>query len=113
MKRFMNKKLLVVGVAVAVLLGVGGVAFAYFTSTGTGTGSVAIGDASPLTVSVGAPLGGPLFPTAIGDPECRGRHVPYTVTNPGGGNVNFNTVTIDVPPNGLHRSCWGSSLYGQ
>jgi hypothetical protein len=34
MKRFMSKKLLVVGVAVAVVLGVGGAAFAYFSSSG-------------------------------------------------------------------------------
>ena len=43
MKRFMNKKMLVVGVAVALVLGIGGVAFAYFTSNGTGTGSADVG----------------------------------------------------------------------
>ncbi len=50
MKRFMSKKLLVVGVAVAVALGVGGAAFAYFTSSGGGTGSAAVGTASNLSI---------------------------------------------------------------
>ncbi len=31
MKRFMNKKVAVVGIAVALVLGIGGAAFAYFT----------------------------------------------------------------------------------
>ena len=51
MKRFMSKKLLVVGVAVAVLLGVGGAAFAYFTTTGGGTGSAAVGTNAPLVIN--------------------------------------------------------------
>jgi hypothetical protein len=56
MKRFMNKKLLVVGVAVAVLLGVGGAAFAYFTSTGSGTGSAAVGTSTNLVIHQLGPI---------------------------------------------------------
>jgi len=63
MKRFMTKKVLVVGVVVAVLLGVGGAAFAYFTSTGTGTGSAPVGTASPVLIDQ---LGGtPMYNSTI------------------------------------------------
>src|ERR1039458_4950048 len=51
MKRFMSKKVLVVGVAVAVLLGVGGAAFAYFTTTGTGNGTAGVANAKAVTIS--------------------------------------------------------------
>jgi len=51
MKRFVNKKLLVVGVAVAVAIGVGGGAFAYWTSNGTGSGAVALGTANAVQIT--------------------------------------------------------------
>ncbi len=51
MKRFMSKKLLVVGVAVALVIGVGGAAFAYFTTTGGGTGSAAVSTNAPLVIN--------------------------------------------------------------
>ena len=98
MKRFMTKKVLVVGVAVAVALGVGGAAFAYFTTTGSGTGNAAIGDASPLTVTLGPITGGALFPTIVTDGNAIVDTVPYTVTNPGEGNVNLGTVVMEVTP---------------
>jgi hypothetical protein len=47
----MNKKMLVVGVAVAVLLGVGGAAFAYFTTTGSGAGTAGVATAQKVTIS--------------------------------------------------------------
>jgi hypothetical protein len=97
-KRFMNKKMLVVGVAVAVALGVGGAAFAYFTTTGSGTGNAAIGDSSPLTVSLGTITGGPLFPTIVADGNAVVDTVPYTVVNPADGNVNLTTVVMEVTP---------------
>ena len=63
MKRFMNKKLLVVGVAVALVLGVGGAAFAYFSSTGSGTGSAGVGTGSNLIITqIGAPVYNSLSP---------------------------------------------------
>jgi hypothetical protein len=98
MKRFMSKKLLVVGVAVALVIGIGGAAFAYFTTTGSGTGSAAIGDSSPLTVSLGTITGGPLFPTIVADGNAVVDTVPYTVVNPGEGNVNLTTVVMEVTP---------------
>ena len=51
MKRFINKKTLVIGMAVALVLGIGGVAFAYFTSNGTGTGSAEVGSPSNVLIS--------------------------------------------------------------
>ena len=98
MKRFMSKKLLVVGVAVALVIGIGGAAFAYFTTTGSGTGSAAIGDSSPLTVSLGTITGGPLFPTIVADGNAVVDTVLYTVTNPGEGDVNLSTVVMEVTP---------------
>jgi tetrahydromethanopterin S-methyltransferase subunit D len=54
MKRFMSKKVAVVGLAVALVIGIGGAAFAYFTSTGTGTGSAVVGTSSNLTLIIHA-----------------------------------------------------------
>jgi hypothetical protein len=50
MKRFMNKKVAVVGLVVALIIGVGGAAFAYFSSTGGGTGSAGVGTSSNLVI---------------------------------------------------------------
>ncbi|MGO9582703.1 MAG: hypothetical protein ACLP36_07840 [Acidimicrobiales bacterium] len=102
MKRFRSisrtKKIVTVGVAAALVLGIGGAAFAYFTTTGSGTGSAPIGDASPLTVTVGTPTGGALFPTSFTDGNRVVDTVTYTVTNPGDGNVNLSTVVMEVTP---------------
>lgn len=51
MKRFMNKKVAVVGVAVALAIAAGGAAFAYFTTTGSGTGSAAVATNAPLVIN--------------------------------------------------------------
>jgi hypothetical protein len=66
MKRFMNKKLLVVGVAVALVLGIGGGAFAYFTSQGAGTGSAQVGTTSPFLINQ---LGTTVYNSTIGLPD--------------------------------------------
>jgi hypothetical protein len=50
MKRFINKKVAVVGLTVALVMGVGGAAFAYFSSTGGGTGSAGVGTSSNLVI---------------------------------------------------------------
>src|ERR1035441_3436611 len=98
MKRFMNKKVAVVGIAVALVLGIGGAVFAYFTTTGTGTGSAPIGDASALTVVVGTPTGGALFPTSFTDGNKVVDTVSYKVTNNGSGDVNLSSVVMEVTP---------------
>ena len=52
MKRFMNKKVVAIGLAAGMTLGAAGAAFAYFTSTGTGNGTATAGSASQWNVSV-------------------------------------------------------------
>ena len=62
MKRFMSKKVAVVGLAVALVIGIGGAAFAYFTSTGTGTGSAVVGTSSNLIIQQ---LGTPIYNSTV------------------------------------------------
>ena len=66
MKRFMTKKVLVVGVAVALVIGVGGAAFAYYTTHGSGTGSAAVGTQSSLLIDQ---LGGTPMYNSTTDPS--------------------------------------------
>ncbi|HXZ62730.1 MAG TPA: hypothetical protein VEG62_08305, partial [Acidimicrobiales bacterium] len=98
MKRFMNKKVVAIGLAVGLTLGAAGAAFAYFTSTGTGTGSATVGSATNWSVGEsGTPSGGPLYPDAsIG---VLGGHVQtdsYTVKNVASGSQNLTQVVISV-----------------
>lgn len=51
MKRFMNKKVVAIGLAAGLTLGVGGAAFAYFSSTGSGTGQASTGSSAGLDIS--------------------------------------------------------------
>ena len=98
MKLLRSKKFVIPAIAGIVALIGAGVAYGFFTANGSGTGSAPIGDAAAPTVTVGTPLGAFLFPTAIGDPNAVVDIVPYTVTNTGDGNLNFNTVTFEVTP---------------
>jgi hypothetical protein len=50
MKRFMNKKVVAIGLAAGLTLGAAGAAFAYFTSTGSGSGSGTVGTSQSVTV---------------------------------------------------------------
>jgi hypothetical protein len=102
MKRFMNKKLLVVGVAVALALGIGGAAFAFFTSSGGGTGSAQVGTASNLSIhqdgatvydSTIAPLPGNTYSfayEATGTYEFGNEITPVASTSP------LDTVVVDM-----------------
>jgi hypothetical protein len=74
MKRFMNKKLLVVGLAAGLALGIGGAAFAYFTSSGSGTGTAQVGTATNNIVVTGTE-------TAALVPAGPGGTVHFTVAN--------------------------------
>jgi hypothetical protein len=80
MKRFMNKKVVVIGLALGLTLGGAGAAFAYFTSTGTGNGVVTTGSATTWTVVASTATGGPLFP------GTGNMVVPFTITNAGAGS---------------------------
>lgn len=89
MKRFMNKKVVAIGLAAGITLGGAGAAFAYFTSNGTGTQDVpgAVGSSSSVTVTnisvSGLVPGGPAEP------------VLYKFTN-GGLDQNFGTASVAV-----------------
>lgn len=62
MKRFMNKKVVAIGLAAGITLGAAGAAFAYFTTTGTGTGAASTGSATALTITQTNPTVGGLVP---------------------------------------------------
>jgi hypothetical protein len=102
MKRFMSKKLLVVGVAVAVALGIGGAAFAFFTSSGGGTGSAQVGTASNLSIhqdgatvydSTIAPLPGNTYSFAY---EATGTYEFGNEIRPVASTSPLDTVVVDM-----------------
>jgi len=97
-KLLRRKKFVIPAIAGIVALIGAGVAYGFFTTSGSGTGSAAIGDASPLTVVVGTPTGGSLYPTSFTDGNRVVDTVGYTVTNPSDGNVNLGTVVAGVTP---------------
>jgi hypothetical protein len=102
MKRFMNKKVVAVGLAAGLALGVAGAAFAYFSSTGSGTGSGLVGSTEAVTVNqTGIVYNGPgdagtdLLPGATAT-------VSFSITN-GGGNQYVNAI---------HLASWTSDKAG-
>lgn len=108
MKLFSSKRrMAVIGLTVGLIAGASGLAVAYFTSGGSGTGSAPIGSASPLTVTVGEPSGGSLYPTSFTDGNAVVDNVGYTVTNAGEGNVNFSTLIAEVTPGFTYTDAGG------
>jgi hypothetical protein len=97
-KLLRRRKFVIPAIAGIVALIGAGVAYGFFTTSGSGTGSAAIGDASPLTVAVGTPTGGSLYPASFTDGDRVVDTVDFTVTNPGSGNVNLGTVVAGVTP---------------
>lgn len=90
MKRFMTKKVAVVGVAVIVSVGIAGGALAYFTSSGTGDGSGSTGTATGWTVSVDSIVTDTLTP---GGPT---QTINYTVTNNDTGYELLHQVVFTI-----------------
>jgi hypothetical protein len=87
MKRFMNKKVVAIGLAAGLALGASGAAFAYFTSTGTGTGSATTGSSAGLNIAqVGSVTN--LLPGAAS------QTIHYTVTNNTTSAENVGQVTV-------------------
>jgi hypothetical protein len=74
MKRFMNKKVIAIGIAAGLTLGISGAAFAYFTTTGSGTGSATAG-ANSGAITLHAAIAGNILP---GD---GGQAVTFTADN--------------------------------
>jgi len=94
MKRFMNKKVVAIGLAAGMTLGAAGAAFAYFTSTGSGSGSVTTGSASQWTVAAGTTTGTTLYP------GTGSQTVPFTITNAGSGDQALTSETFTVAADG-------------
>jgi hypothetical protein len=90
MKRFMSKRVAVVGIAVGLTLGMSGAAFAYFSSIGGGTGSATAGTSTALTISQNTPAITGLTPNGVIAP------VNFTVFNPGTGSEKVQTVVVAV-----------------
>jgi hypothetical protein len=98
MKRFMNKKVVAIGLAAGLTLGAAGAAFAYFTTTGgTGTGDASVGSAGAVNVSVVANTAATLVPASSPtDSNAVSETVDYTITNPGESSNYVTTATIDI-----------------
>jgi hypothetical protein len=90
MKRFMNKKVVAIGLAAGLTLGAAGAAFAYFTSTGQGTGTASTGTDTAFSVAVTNDTSNTLTP---GGPS---ETIDFTVTNVSSGNQELNQVAIEI-----------------
>ena len=97
MKRFMSRKVAVVGIAVGLTLGLSGAAFAYFTSIGSGSGSATVGVSTGIVLS--SPSVGPLYPGAVAT------SVTVTINNPGTATERVGTISGVVTTQG---GCLGS-----
>jgi hypothetical protein len=85
-KRFMNKKVVAIGLAAGITLGGAGAAFAYFTTTGSGSGGTTAGSASAVTLH--AAIAGNIVP---GD---GGQAVTFTADNSNSGAQEVRTISF-------------------
>jgi hypothetical protein len=90
LKRFMNKKVVAIGLTAGLTLGVAGAAFAYFSGSGAGTGAADTGSVTTtdLAISSSTPTG--LLP---GGPAGT---INLTIKNNGSGAEHVGTVTGTV-----------------
>jgi hypothetical protein len=100
MKRFMNKKVVAIGLAAGITLGGAGAAFAYFTASGSGSGTAAVGNASNVLVVTGTPDGTALTPNGPGSV------ISFTVANPS----SQNEYITEIDPTGVSVNT-SSSVY--
>jgi hypothetical protein len=91
MKRFLNKKVVTIGLAAGLTLGAAGAAFAYFSGNGSGTGSASTGSVTgtDLAISQTNTVAG-LLP---GGPAGT---IDLTIKNNGSGSEEVGTVTGTV-----------------
>jgi hypothetical protein len=89
MKRFMNKKVVAIGLAAGLTLGAAGAAFAYFTSSGTGTGSATVGSSAGLNIAQVGSTSGIV-------PNGPAQTVNYTVTNNTSSAESVHQVTVTI-----------------
>lgn len=94
MKRFISKKVAIVGGAAALIVALSGAAYAYFTATGTGTGTAQVGYATNWKIT-STPGSGTLYPDAsIGG--ANQESVGFSVTNEGKGDQNLAALYVIV-----------------
>jgi large repetitive protein len=77
-----------------------------YSGSFTGTGKATVGTPTKFTVSLGPPSGGPLFPTAIDDPNRTVDTVQVTVTNNDPGAELLHQLTYQITPG------WTATLAG-
>jgi hypothetical protein len=102
MKRFMNKKVVAIGLAAGITLGGAGAAFAFFSAQGNGSGTGLTGNDTAWTVNSPTPTGGPLYP------DQGSETFAFTVTNNSNGSQGLNAVTATVAP---HNAACDASWY--
>jgi hypothetical protein len=87
LKRFMNKKVVAIGLAAGITLGGAGAAFAYWTTTGSGGGSSTLASSNGTVTLHASFTSGALTP---------GGSVPVTITADNSGTTNlFVTSVVD------------------
>ena len=109
MKRFMNKKVVAIGLAAGLTLGAAGAAFAYFTTSGSGNGTATVGSTSnDWAVSNVAYSSGPLalFPGVSGDSTMQ--TWGFKITNSTTGALGLQNVTVTVEQSSLTGGCEAS-----
>jgi hypothetical protein len=90
MKRFMNKKVAVIGLAAGLALGAAGAAFAYLTTTGSGTATATGGSNTALTLTQTGSVTGLV-------PGATGQQIAYQIVNTAGnGDQNLGAVSGTV-----------------
>jgi len=90
MKRFMNKKVVAIGLAAGLTLGAAGAAFAYFTDTGSGNGTASTGHATAWSVTNVLTSGGALYPGQ------NSNTISADVQNVGSGNQALNNLQVVI-----------------
>lgn len=101
-KRFITKKVVVIGIIAGLILGAGGAAFAFFGATGSGTGIAYTGNAADLTItqtSITVNSGdGYFYP---GDNAT----VDLSLVNGTGGNQYASTIILSSWTSGNPGTC--------
>jgi hypothetical protein len=106
MFRFLGRKRVAVPLGIVMSLAIAGAAFAYSTSTGSGTGAASVGLASPWSVTVASPSGGPLYPGSGTE------SLAYTVTNTGQGRQQLSSTSASVASSGGNVTHGGTPVPG-
>lgn len=103
MKRFMNKKVAVIGLAAGLALGAAGAAFAYWTSSGSGSGTATSGSTNAnLTVSSTEATANGMGPNV--GPEALTVTIANPIANASSSYVTSLKATIDT--SGFAAGCF-------